>query len=49
MLSSGPSLKRRKKSKHERKRHGRPKDLREGVANAYSIVKEVILCTSYKN
>ncbi|XP_030081596.1 autophagy-related protein 2 homolog B-like [Drosophila hydei] len=42
MLSSGPSLKRRKKSKHERKRHGRPKDLREGVANAYSIVKEGI-------
>ncbi|XP_062121470.1 autophagy-related protein 2 homolog A isoform X15 [Drosophila sulfurigaster albostrigata] len=42
MLSAGPSLNRRKKPKVGKKRHSRPKDLREGVANAYTIVKEGI-------
>ncbi|KAH8385046.1 hypothetical protein KR093_006195 [Drosophila rubida] len=42
MLSAGPSLNRRRKSKLGKKRHGRPKDLREGVTNAYTIVKEGI-------
>jgi len=41
MLSAGPSLNRRRKSKLGKKRQGRPKDLREGVANAYTIVTEV--------
>ncbi|XP_068148275.1 autophagy-related protein 2 homolog A [Drosophila tropicalis] len=41
MLSAGPSLKKRN-TKHGKKRQGRPKDLREGVANAYAIVKEGI-------
>ncbi|KAM8703134.1 hypothetical protein ACLKA7_007845 [Drosophila subpalustris] len=42
MLSAGPSLNRRRKTKIGKKRQGRPKDLREGVANAYTIVKEGI-------
>ncbi|KAH8296286.1 hypothetical protein KR054_004058 [Drosophila jambulina] len=44
MLSAGPSLKKRKGGRHggKRRRQVRPKDLREGVANAYTIVKEGI-------
>lgn len=44
MLSAGPSLKKRKGGRHggKRRRQGRPKDLREGVANAYTIVREGI-------
>ncbi|XP_017127168.1 autophagy-related protein 2 homolog A [Drosophila elegans] len=45
MLSAGPSLKKRKGGRQgnmRRRRQGRPKDLREGVANAYTIVKEGI-------
>ncbi|XP_043070830.1 autophagy-related protein 2 homolog A isoform X2 [Drosophila grimshawi] len=42
MLSAGPSLSRRRNPKHGKRRQGRPKDLREGVANAYTIVKEGI-------
>ncbi|KAH8268782.1 hypothetical protein KR018_006644 [Drosophila ironensis] len=43
MLSAGPSLKKRKSGRQgKRRRQGRPKDLREGVANAYTIVREGI-------
>lgn len=43
MLSAGPSLKKRKAGRQgKRRRQGRPKDLREGVANAYTIVREGI-------
>ncbi|KAH8378608.1 hypothetical protein KR009_000261 [Drosophila setifemur] len=43
MLSAGPSLKKRKNGRQgKRRRQGRPKDLREGVANAYTIVREGI-------
>ncbi|XP_023297749.2 autophagy-related protein 2 homolog A [Lucilia cuprina] len=43
MVSSGPSVRQSKKSKRGRKkRHNRPKDIREGVANAYQILKEGI-------
>ncbi|XP_017011683.2 autophagy-related protein 2 homolog A [Drosophila takahashii] len=45
MLSAGPSMKKRKggrQGKQRRRRQGRPKDLREGVANAYTIVREGI-------
>ncbi|XP_034655368.1 autophagy-related protein 2 homolog A isoform X2 [Drosophila subobscura] len=42
MLSAGPSLKKRHTKRGKKKRQGRPKDLREGVANAYTIVKEGI-------
>lgn len=43
MLSPGPSLKRIAKSKGKRKRYHQPQDIREGMANAYALVKEVIL------
>lgn len=43
MVSSGPSVRQSKKSKRGRKkRHHRPKDIREGVVNAYQILKEGI-------
>ncbi|KAH8417293.1 hypothetical protein KR222_008007 [Zaprionus bogoriensis] len=42
ILSVGPSVNRRRKSKPGKKRQDRPKDIREGVANAYIIVKEGI-------
>ncbi|KAH8349644.1 hypothetical protein KR084_003244 [Drosophila pseudotakahashii] len=44
MLSAGPSMKKRKGGRQgkRRRRQGRPKDLREGVANAYTIVREGI-------
>lgn len=43
MLSAGPSMKKRKGGRQgKRRRQGRPKDLREGVANAYTIVREGI-------
>ena len=43
MVSSGPSIRQSKKSKRgRRKRHNRPKDIREGVVNAYQILKEGI-------
>lgn len=43
MVSSGPSIRQTKKNKRgKRKRHNRPRDIREGVANAYQILKEGI-------
>ncbi|XP_033148965.1 LOW QUALITY PROTEIN: autophagy-related protein 2 homolog A [Drosophila busckii] len=42
MLSAGPSPRKKRKSKHGKKRKCRPKNLREGVENAYLIVKEGI-------
>lgn len=43
MVSSGPSIRQSKKGKRGRKkRHNRPKDIREGVVNAYQILKEGI-------
>ncbi|XP_037956483.1 autophagy-related protein 2 homolog B isoform X2 [Teleopsis dalmanni] len=42
MVSPGPSVKRCRKKKEKKKRHQRPKDIREGVTNAYLIVKEGI-------
>lgn len=41
MVSPGPSVQKRKKTSKRRKGLTHPADLREGVANAYSIVKEV--------
>ncbi|KAM7346426.1 autophagy-related 2 [Cochliomyia hominivorax] len=42
MVSSGPSVRQSKKNKRGRKKRHRPKDIREGVANAYHILKEGI-------
>ncbi|CAD7003844.1 unnamed protein product [Ceratitis capitata] len=43
MLSSGPSVRRvRRLRQDKKKRSNRPKDMREGVTNAYLIVKEGI-------
>lgn len=42
MVSPGPSVKAKNRRRGKRKLH-RPQDIREGVTNAYYIVKEVIL------
>lgn len=44
MVSPGPTVKRYRQSqkKTKRKRMHRPQDIREGVANALQIVREVI-------
>ncbi|XP_025831922.1 autophagy-related protein 2 homolog B isoform X2 [Agrilus planipennis] len=44
MVSPGPSVKRRSKAKGHKKRYSQPQDIREGVANAYMVVKEVCFC-----
>lgn len=42
MVSPGPSVRYKNKGqKGRRKRHSQPLDIREGVANAYMLVKEV--------
>lgn len=41
MLSPGPSVRRISKTKGRKKRYTQPQDIREGMANAYSLVKEV--------
>ncbi|XP_063919299.1 autophagy-related protein 2 homolog B isoform X2 [Zophobas morio] len=40
MLTPGPSVKINPKTKVRRKRYSQPKDIREGVTNAYKLVKE---------
>ncbi|XP_044263557.1 autophagy-related protein 2 homolog A isoform X3 [Tribolium madens] len=42
MLTPGPSVKVHPKTKVRRKRYSQPKDIREGVTNAYKLVKEGI-------
>ncbi|KAB0799030.1 hypothetical protein PPYR_06910 [Photinus pyralis] len=42
MVSPGPSVRRRTKSKGRKKRYAQPQDIREGMANAYMLVKEGI-------
>lgn len=49
MMSPGPSVRRSGrsreiKSKGRKKRYNQPQDIREGVANAYNVVKEVNIC-----
>lgn len=41
MLSPGPSIKRSSKGKGRKKRYSQPQDIREGMANAYQLVREV--------
>lgn len=41
MVSPGPSVRRRSKGHKGRRRHTQPQDIREGMANAYMVVKEV--------
>lgn len=41
MLSPGPSVRRKIKAKGRRKRYHQPQDIREGMTNAYNVVKEV--------
>lgn len=42
MVSPGPSVRRKNKGpKGRRKRYNQPLDIREGMANAYTLVKEV--------
>ncbi|XP_030386758.1 autophagy-related protein 2 homolog B isoform X3 [Scaptodrosophila lebanonensis] len=42
ILSAGPSVRNKRQMKQGKKRRNRPKDIREGVANAYTLVKEGI-------
>ena len=44
MVSPGPSVRsvKNKGQKGRRKRYNQPVDIREGMANAYTLVKEVI-------
>lgn len=46
MLSPGPSVRRKIKAKGRRKRYHQPQDIREGMTNAYNVVKEGIGETS---
>ncbi|KAJ8924233.1 hypothetical protein NQ315_007024 [Exocentrus adspersus] len=46
MLSAGPSVRRRGKTKGKKKRYRQPRDIREGVTNAYNVVCEGIGETS---
>lgn len=42
MVSPGPSVRRKSRGqKGRRKRYNQPQDIREGMANAYMLVKEV--------
>lgn len=41
MVSPGPSVKKRAKIKGRKRRYTQPQDIREGMANAYLLVKEV--------
>lgn len=41
MLSPGPSVRRKGKAKGRRKRYHQPQDIREGMTNAYNVVREV--------
>lgn len=41
MVSPGPSVKRRIHGKKGRRKYNQPQDFREGVTNAYILVKEV--------
>lgn len=41
MMSPGPSVRRRTRSKGKKKRYSQPQDIREGVTNAFNVVKEV--------
>lgn len=44
MVSPGPSVRRKNKGqKGRRKRYSQPLDIREGMANAYMLVKEVFI------
>lgn len=43
MMSPGPSVRRRSKLKGRKKRYSQPQDIREGMANAFNVVREVIL------
>ncbi|KAF5280262.1 hypothetical protein FQR65_LT03070 [Abscondita terminalis] len=42
MVSPGPSVRRKTKTKGRKKRYCQPQDIREGMANAYLLVKEGI-------
>ncbi|KAL0269663.1 UNVERIFIED_CONTAM: hypothetical protein PYX00_007315 [Menopon gallinae] len=42
MVSPGPSVRSRRRGNGKRRRHSQPADIREGVANAYLVVKEGI-------
>ncbi|KAF5283909.1 hypothetical protein FQA39_LY04729 [Lamprigera yunnana] len=42
MVSPGPSVRRKSKVKGRKKRYAQPQDIREGMANAYMLVKEGI-------
>lgn len=47
MMSPGPSVRHRPKVKGSKKRYAQPQDIREGMANAYMLVKEVsVWCIS---
>lgn len=41
MLSPGPSVRKISKGKGRKKRYSQPQDIREGMTNAYHLVKEV--------
>lgn len=44
MVSPGPSVQqKRRNSSKKKKRYAQPGDIREGMTNAYQVVKEVIL------
>lgn len=47
MVSPGPSVRRRVNRKGKRKRIHPPQDIREGMSNAYHIVKDGIGDTAY--
>lgn len=48
IVSPGPSVRcKNKGQKGRRKRYSQPLDIREGVANAYTLVKEVNLTCVY--
>lgn len=49
MVSPGPSVRTRRTGKGRPRRFSQPADIREGVANAYLVVKEVGRIRSQKN
>lgn len=44
MVSPGPSVRLTKGRRRGKRKLHRPQDIREGVTNAYHIVKDVIIC-----
>lgn len=41
MVSPGPSVRKRTKTKGQKRRYTQPQDIREGVTNACLLVREV--------